>query len=252
MDLFRGDAVHLRLGLGQQLEHCQRMFGHGPRDPARPDQLADLAQAAVLAMVLRPTRFPVVVMMAVIAMVVVMMVIMPVAVVMVVSMAVVVIAVVMVPVAVIAVLVMVPVAVVVIAVVVMVPVALVVIAVVMMMTVAMAVILIAVMVMMVVAVHVLVLMHLRVVHQAAAGRIEHVELGPGDPAAGHLARSELDPLHPEGSHVAPDLVEARPQIEEGAHEHVAAHPGRRVEVQDARHVELPLWPRTASLLIMAA
>jgi hypothetical protein len=99
---------------------------------------------------------------------------------------------------------------------------------------------------------VMVLMLLGVVHRSAAGGIEHVELGPRDAPAGHLSRSELYPLHPESGHMAPDLVQARSKIEEGAHEHVAAHPCRRVEVEDALHFELSFRPPAASLLIMSA
>jgi len=97
-----------------------------------------------------------------------------------------------------------------------------------------------------------VMMILEVVHRAAAGGIEHVELGPRDAPAGHLSRSELHPLHPEGGHVAPDLVQARSKVDEGAHEHIAAHPCRRVEVEDALHLELSFRPPAASLLIMSA
>jgi len=81
-----------------------------------------------------------------------------------------------------------------------------------------------------------------VVHRAAAGGVEHLELGPRDTPGGHLSRSELHPAYPEGGHMAPDHVQARPQIEEGAHEHIAAHPCRRVEVEDALHVSSPSAP----------
>jgi hypothetical protein len=82
----------------------------------------------------------------------------------------------------------------------------------------------------------------RLVHRAAAGRVEDVELRARDAPACHLARSELDPLDSEGGHVAPDQVQARSQIEQRAHEHVAAHPCGSVEVEDALHLELSLRP----------
>jgi hypothetical protein len=82
----------------------------------------------------------------------------------------------------------------------------------------------------------------RLVHRAAAGGVEYVELGGRDAPAGHLARAEIDPLHSERGHVAPDPVQARSQIEQRAHEHVAAHPCGSVEVEDALHLELSLRP----------
>ncbi len=114
------------------------------------------------------------------------------------------------------------------------------------------VVVVAMVVVMIVSMVVVMMMLLGVVHRAAAGGIEHVELGPRDAPAGHLPRLELNPLHPEGGHVAPDLVQARSQIEEGAHEHIAAHPCRSVEVEDALHLELSFRPLAASLLIMSA
>ncbi len=213
MHVFGRKAVHLGLGLGQQLEHREGMIGHGHRKLASPDQPADLAETAVLVMVfiavnvMMLVSLAVVVMMPVsLAVVVMMLVSMVVVVMMLVSMAVVV-----------------------------------------MMLVSMVVV-----VMMLVSMVVVVTMIFRVVHRAAAGGIEHIELGPGDAPAGHLSRSELHPLHPESGHVALDLVQARSKVDEGAHEHIAAHPCRGVEVEDAPHLELSFRPPAASLLIMSA
>jgi len=244
MDVLGGGPVHLGLRRGQELEDREGMLRDGGREPASLDQLADLAKPAVIAMVSRvrrslfralvevgsianrPTGTGVVMKLAVVVMVIV-------------SMAVIVIAMVVMPL-------IVPMTVVVVAVMVVVPV--VVVAVMMPMTVVVP----AMVMWMAVPMVVLVVMLLGFVHRASAAGVEHVELGTRDAAAGYLSRPQLNPLHPESSHVAPDHVQARPQIEESAHEHVAAHPRRRVEVKDARHVELSPRPLAASLLIMFA
>jgi hypothetical protein len=219
--------VHLGLGLGQQLEHRERIIGHGRWELASPDQPADLAETAVLLMVFlaprsmcrvrvgasllaNPFGLAIMVMMMIVPMVLMVMMIVPMVlmVMMIVSMVMVV-----------------------------------------MMIVSM---LMVVMMIVPMVMAVIVMMVLEVVHRAAAGGIEDVELGPRDAPAGHLSRSELHPLHPEGGHVAPDLVQARSKVDEGAHEHIAAHPCRRVEVEDALHLELSFRPPAASLLIMSA
>jgi hypothetical protein len=272
--------VHLRLGLGQKLEHRQRVVGDGRRDPALPEQPANLAQAAMAVIGLPHgrgaswiPRFPacvrVVVTVLVIAAVIMIMIVM-VVVVMAVDMVVVGMAVVVmmtVPmtmiVIVIAVMVKSIVAVIMIVVVVMLPPVIVgvvvmtppmvmIVVVMMMVMIPLVIVMVAIVIVMAVLVGAVVMTFLRGVHRASAGRIEHVELGGGDAAAGHLSRAELDALHPQSSDVTADHVQVRAQIEERAHEHVAAHACGRVEVQDARHLELSLCPRAASLLIMLA
>ena len=225
--------MHLGLGRGQQLEHRERIIGHGRWELASPDQPADLAETAVLMMVFlvprsmcrvrvgasllaNPFGLAIMVMMMIVPMVLMVMMIVPMVlmVMMIVSMV------------------------------------MVVMMIVSMLMVVMMIVPMVMAVMMIVAM--VVMMILGLVHRAAAGGIEHVELGPRDAPAGHLSRSELHPLHPEGGHVVPDLVQARSQIEESADEHVAGHPCRRIEVENARHVELSLRPPAASLLIMSA
>jgi hypothetical protein len=228
LDLVGQDAVHLGLGLGQELEDSERIPGHGRREPTCSDQPADLAEPAMTMVSPRVPRprcrglvetisfarsSTVIMAMKVVMMMVKVIVIVPMVVVMVtMSMMVVVVPV---------------------------PVPMVVAVVTMSMVVNEALV-------------VVVVMLIDVIDRSSAGGIEHVELGPGDAPVGHLSRSEIHRLHADGGHVAPDLIEARSQIEESAHEHVAAHPCRCVEVEDPLHVDLSLRPWTASLLTMSA
>jgi hypothetical protein len=96
-------------------------------------------------------------------------------------------------------------------------------------------------------------MFCRCIHIPAGVRVENVEFGAHQAVLAYFARPHAKPFHPQGCDMFANQFYIRSGVDQCAHEHVAAHAGGSIEIENFFHFccSFSLIPM-AILLIMSA